>query len=621
MKHLPATKNEFKQTNWDKPDFVFVIGEAYVDHFSFGHALISRVLQNAGYKVAILSLPDYKDKTAFTIYGEPRLGFLVSSGNIDSMVHHYTVAKKKRSKDSYAPNDTAGMRPDRATMVYSNMIRQSYKDVPIIIGGLEASLRRFAHYDYWGDSVRRSILEDSGANILVYGMGEKAILSIAKLLDKGVPASSIKAIRGTCTIFDTCPDNAILLPSFEEVSKDKKTFAQCFNTQHINQDSITGKVLAQKQHRKYIIQYPPQEPLTQMELDAVYEIPHTSEAHPMYGKKGISALEEVKFSLLSSRGCFGSCNFCALSFHQGRRVTSRSHKSLVEEATLLTKNTAFKGYIHDVGGPTANFRHASCQKQLTDGVCEDKMCLYPKPCTNLEIDHQDYLDLLKKLREIDNIKKVFVRSGLRYDYIIADKNGGTFLHEISKHHISGRLKVAPEHISPRVLNAMGKPSKEAFVKFRNMYMRTNEKLDSTQHLEPYFISSHPGSTLDDAIDLACYMKEMKIQPKQVQDFYPTPSTISTCMYYTGYDPRSMKHIYIPKGEEKRMQRALLQYTDPKNYDLVIKALKIAKREDLIGREKKCLIAPYKKNKSSQTKGNYNQTNSKKNRSNNKKQRK
>ena len=603
MKHLPATKEEFLQSNWDRPDFVFVVGEAYVDHFSFGHAIISRVLQNAGYKVAMLPLPDYKEKNSFTIYGEPRLAFLVSAGNMDSMVNHYTAAKKKRSEDSYAPNNEAGLRPDRATIVYSNMIRQTYKHTPIILGGIEASLRRFAHYDYWSNSVRRSVLEDSSADILVYGMGENAILSIAELLDKNVPVSSISNIQGICTISDIYPEDAVLLPSFDEVSASKKTFAHCFMTQQKNQDTITGKILVQKQHRKYVIQYPPQPPLSQSELDAVYDIPHTGTAHPMYVKKGISALNEVEFSLISSRGCFGTCSFCSLAFHQGRRVSSRSHDSLVNEAKRLTKNPSFKGYIHDVGGPTANFRHPSCEKQQIDGVCIDKMCLYPSPCKALKIDHQDYLHLLRKLRNINGIKKVFIRSGLRFDYIVADSNAGSFIKEISKHHISGRLKVAPEHVSQRVLDAMGKPTKDSFVKFRNMYMNVNKSLGLSQHIEPYFISSHPGSTLDDAIELACYMKEMRIQPKQVQDFYPTPSTISTCMYYTGYDPRTMQQIYVPRGEEKKMQRALLQYADPKNHSLVIKALQKAGREDLIGHGSNCLIAPYKinRNKKSDTK--------------------
>lgn len=595
MKHLPATKEEFIKTNWDKPDFVFVVGEAYVDHFSFGHAIISRVLSNAGYKVAILALPNYKDKNSFTIYGEPRLGFLVSAGNLDSMVNHYTAAKKKRSKDSYAPNDEAGLRPDRATIVYSNMIRQSYKHTPIILGGIEASLRRFAHYDFWDNKVRRSVLEDSGANILVYGMGENAILDIAKLLDKGVPVSSINYIQGICTISDTYPENAVILPSYEQVTESKRAFAECFIIQQRNQDTVTGNILVQKQHRKYIVQYPPQPPLSQDELDRVYELPHTGKAHPMYGEKGISALNEVEFSLISNRGCFGSCSFCALTFHQGRRVSSRSHNSLVNEAKELTKSKNFKGYIHDVGGPTANFRFPSCAKQEKEGVCPDKMCMYPKPCAALKVDHQDYLQLLRELRDIDGIKKVFVRSGLRFDYIMADKNASQFVKELSRHHISGRLKVAPEHISARVLNAMGKPTKESFNNFRSLYQNTNEKLGLKQHLEPYFISSHPGSTLDDAIELAMYMKEKKIKPQQVQDFYPTPSTISTCMYYTKYDPRTMKKIYVPMGEEKKMQRALLQYTDPANHGLVVKALKKAVREDLIGHDSKCLIAPYKIN--------------------------
>ena len=593
MKHLPATKKEFIESGWDKPDFVFVIGEAYVDHFSFGHAIISRVLQSAGYKVAILSLPDYKDKTSFAVYGEPRLAFLVSSGNMDSMVNHYTAAKKKRSKDSYAPNDKQGLRPDRAVIVYSNMIRQSYKHTPIILGGIEASLRRFAHYDYWNDSVRRSVLEDSGADILIYGMGEKAVLKIAELLDKDVPVSSIQGVQGTCTISDACPESAVLLPSFKEVSENKKAFAQCFMVQQKNQDPVTGKTLAQKQHRKYIIQYPPQPPLKQSELDEIYSLPHTGKAHPMYGANGISALNEVEFSLLSSRGCFGSCSFCSLAFHQGRNVTSRSHESLIEEAETMTKSTTFKGYIHDVGGPTANFRFPSCQKQKTHGVCPDKMCLFPEPCVSLTVDHQDYISLLRKLRGLPGVKKVFVRSGLRYDYVLADKNGAGFLRELSKHHVSGRLTVAPEHVSLRVLNAMGKPSKEIFSKFYSLYSSVNESLRLKQHIEPYFISSHPGSTLDDAIELALYMKQMKIQPKQVQDFYPTPSTISTCMYYTGYDPRTMEKIYVPKGEEKRLQRALLQFSDSKNHDLVIKALVKANRKDLIGHGSECLVAPYK----------------------------
>lgn len=596
MKHLPATKEEFIHTNWDACDFVFVVGEAYIDHSSFGHAIISRVLENAGFRVGIISLPNYKDPNSFKIFGRPRLAFLVSAGNIDSMVNHYTVAKKKRSTDSYAPNNKAGMRPDRATIVYSNMIRQAYKDVPIIIGGIEVSLRRFAHYDYWDNAIRRSILEDSSANILTYGMGELATIEIAKLLDKGVPISSINNIKGTCTISNTYPDNALVLPSYLDISNDKETFAKCFMQQYNNQDYITGKVLVQKQHRKYVIQNPPQPPLTQSQLDSVYQLPYTRKAHPMYGPKGISALAEVKFSLLSARGCFGSCNFCALSFHQGRNIVSRSHTSLINEATSLTKDKDFKGYIHDVGGPTANFRHPSCKKQSTTGSCTDKMCLYPKPCDNLTIDHKDYLNLLRKLRSINGIKKVFIRSGLRYDYIIADKDGKLFINELCKHHISGRLKIAPEHISAKVLHAMGKPTKEAFFKFRTMYLQANTKLDKQQHLEPYFISSHPGSTLDDAIELAISMKELKILPKQVQDFYPTPSTISTCMYYTGYDPRNMKHIHVPKGEEKKMQRALLQYTDPKNHSLVIKALIRAHREDLIGHDNKCLVAPYKVNK-------------------------
>jgi uncharacterized radical SAM protein YgiQ len=592
---LPTTKKEMQQLGWDRPDFVFVFGEAYVDHPSFGHAIISRVLENAGFKVAMLPLPNHKDIESFKTFGMPRLGFLVSAGNMDSMVNHFTVNKKRRKTDSYAPGGKAGMRPDRATIVYCNSIKQAFKDAPIIIGGVEASLRRFAHYDYMTDKVHHSILEDSGADLLVYGMGEKAIMEVAKLLDRGVPLGSIRGIRGTCNFIDEPDKDSVFLDPFDEVKKGGKSFASSFIRYYKNQDAIYGKPVVQKQHRKYVVQNPPQKPLNTKELDDIYELPYMRTYHPKYDKEGgVPALEEVEFSITSSRGCFGGCSFCSINFHQGRTIQARSHESILREAQTLIDSPNFKGYIHDVGGPTANFRRPSCEKQLEQGVCPNRQCMYPNVCTQLDVDHEDYLQLLRKLRALPGVKKVFVRSGLRFDYLLEDKNNKVFLKELSKHHISGHLKVAPEHVNKHVLSAMGKSSFETFKRFKKNFDDINRSIKKEQYLVPYFISSHPGSDLDSAIELACAMRDMKISPEQVQDFYPTPGTISTCMYFTGIDPRSMKYIYVPKGEEKRMQRALLQYRMEKNHDLVRKALKQANRDDLIGYEGKCLVPPEKK---------------------------
>ena len=594
---LPATKKEKKALGWDRPDFVFVFGEAYVDHPSFGHAIISRVLENAGFRVAMLALPDMKDSGSFKAFGRPRLAFLVSAGNMDSMVNHFTVNKKRRKSDAYAPGGRAGPRPDHTTIAYCNRIREAYKDAPIIIGGVEASLRRFAHYDYISGKAHRSILEDSGADMLIYGMGEKAVLEAAGLLERGVPLSSIKGVRGTCVFVDEPDESSVLLPSFEEVKNGGRKFAEAFMKYSREQTPVTGRTVVQKQHRKYVAQYPPQPPLSADELDAVYELPFMRSYHPKYEKPGgVPALKEVKFSITSSRGCFGGCSFCSINSHQGRRVTARSHESVLKEARLMTKMPGFKGYIHDVGGPTANFRRPSCEKQKEDGMCMDRQCLTPSACGNLEVDHSDYMSLLRKLRNLPGVKKVFVRSGLRYDYLLLDKNAKPFLEELTKHHISGHLKTAPEHVNRKVLGLMGKPAFDVYKRFARMFEEANRKAGREQYLLPYFISSHPGSDLDAAIELACEMRDMKIMPEQVQDFYPTPGTISTCMYFTGFDPRTMKPIYVPKGEEKRMQRALLQYRLKKNHDLVRRALIKAGRDDLIGYGGKCLVpARWRKN--------------------------
>ncbi len=596
---LPISKKDMEKQNIDKLDFVYVIGDAYVDHSSFGHAIISRILTAEGFSVGIISQPDWHSCEAFKTLGEPRLGFLVSSGNLDPMVNHYTASKKVRSTDSYSPGGRSGCRPDRATVVYCNRIREAYgKKVPIIIGGIEASLRRFAHYDYWSDKVKRSILVDSGADLLIYGMGEHQIVEIAKLLDMGVPIGEIKSIDGTCYLESTkgtLPENSIIIPSYDEVCEEKKLYAKAAKLQYEEQDAYRGKPLVQMDNSdKYLVQLPPSKPLTTEELDRVYELPYEGTYHPIYEKfGGVPAISEVEFSITSCRGCFGACNFCTLAFHQGRTVTSRSHQSILREAEKLTQKPNFKGYIHDVGGPTANFRSSSCQKQLKYGVCKDKQCLFPAPCKNLEVSHSDYLELLKALRKIPKVKKVFIRSGIRFDYLMADRDD-SFLQELCRHHISGQLRVAPEHISDNVLKYMGKPSSDVYEKFLQRFEKTNEKLGKNQYVVPYLMSSHPGSTLKDAIKLAEYLNRHKINPEQVQDFYPTPGSISTCMYYTGIDPRTGASVYVPKSyKEKQMQRALLQYRSPENYDLVLAALKKANRLDLIGYGPNCLIKPSK----------------------------
>ena len=592
MPFLPVTKEEMTSLGWDRPDFVFVSGDAYVDHPSFGHAIISRVLERQGFRVAMLPQPDWRGKADFMRFGRPRLGFLVSAGNIDSMVNHYTANKKKRSQDAYAPGGKAGMRPDRATIVYCNRIRESYTKIPIIIGGVEAGLRRFAHYDYWDDAVRRSILTDSGANLLVYGMGELAIAQVAKLMEKGVPVESLKAIPGTCCIVDSQEGagEGIVLPNADDVAARKRTYAEAFRVQYEQQDHARGKRLIQKQDRGWLVQNPPARPLSQTELDEIYELPYMRTWHPMYGKQGgVPAITEVEFSLISSRGCFGGCSFCALHFQQGRVIQARSHGSILREAELLTKLPGFKGYIHDVGGPTANFRQTACEGQAERGACSHRQCLYPKPCERLTPDHSDYIELLRKLRALPGVKKVFIRSGLRFDYLMRDNRNAAFLKELCEHHVSGQLKVAPEHVSAKVLKAMGKPPFDVYRQFVEKYENMNARLGMEQYLVPYFISSHPGSDLEAAIELAEAMRDMKIHPEQVQDFYPTPGTVSTCMYHTGIDPRTMSPVHVPMGEERRMQRALLQYGRRENHALVRKALKQAGREDLIGGSPKCLV--------------------------------
>lgn len=589
---LPITKDEMNMRGWERPDFVYVIGDAYVDHPSFGHAIISRVLEAEGFKVGIISQPDWRSKDDFMRLGKPRLGFLVSSGNIDSMVNHYTVAKKRRSSDAYTPGGEGGKRPDRCVIVYCNRIREAYGDVPIIIGGVEASLRRFAHYDYWDNRVRRSVLIDSRADILTYGMGERQIPEIAHLLDSGVRVKDIKSVDGSvfCIHEDEIPEDAVVLPSFEEVRDEKRKYADSVRIQYEQTDAVRGKPMVQKHQDRYILQTKPCMPLSTHELDRVYSLPYERTYHPSY-KDGVPAIEEVKFSLASSRGCYGSCNFCALAFHQGRVVTSRSHASLIEEAKKFVHDPGFKGYIHDVGGPTANFRKPACEKQLKVGTCIKKKCLFPHVCKNIKPDHRDYLSLLRKLRAIDGVKKVFIRSGIRFDYLMADKDD-SFFRELCKYHVSGQLKVAPEHISDRVLEKMGKPEFSVYQRFYNKFFEINKSIGKNQYLVPYFMSSHPGSTLNEAIELALYFKKQHYVPEQVQDFYPTPGTVSTCMFYTGLDPLTMEEVYVPKTyEEKQMQRALLQFSRPENYNLVKKALIKAGRDDLIGFDKDCLIKP------------------------------
>ena len=594
---LPICKEDMEKRGWTQLDFVYVSGDAYVDHPSFGPAIITRILESYGYKVGIIAQPDWKDKNSVTILGEPRLGFLVSAGNMDSMVNHYSVSKKRRRTDAYTPGGVAGHRPDYAAVVYGNLIRQTYKHTPIILGGIEASLRRMAHYDYWSNKLKRSILLDSGADIISYGMGERSIIAIAEALDAGLDVKDITYIDGTvCKVKDLdSVYDYIRLPSYEDLKTDKLEYARSFYTQYCNTDPFSGKRLVEPYNdHLYVVQNPPSKPLTMEEMDQVYSYPYMRKWHPSYDAAGgVPAIQEVKFSLISNRGCFGGCSFCALTFHQGRIIQTRSHESLVEEAKMMTQDKDFKGYIHDVGGPTANFRAPSCQKQLTKGVCPNKQCLFPKPCKNLRADHGDYIKLLRELRKIDGVKKVFIRSGIRFDYVLADPDD-TFLRELCEYHVSGQLKVAPEHVSDPVLQKMGKPEYSVYQKFVEKYNQMNKKLRKDQYLVPYLMSSHPGSTLKEAVNLAEHLRDFGYMPEQVQDFYPTPSTLSTCMYYTGVDPRNMQPVYVPKNpHEKAMQRALIQYRDPKNYDLVMEALKKTGRMDLVGYDKRCLIRPEK----------------------------
>lgn len=594
---LPMTMEEVLELGIEQLDFIYVTGDAYVDHPSFGHAIITRLLCAHGYHVGIISQPDWKNDESITVLGTPRLGFLVSSGNMDSMVNHYYVSKKHRETDAYTPGGAAYKRPDHATVVYSNLIRKKYKDTPIIIGGIEASLRRMAHYDYWSDSFKRSILLDSQADIISYGMGEKSMIEIADALNSGISVKDLSFIAGT--VYKTKDLTGLydyeMLPSYEDMVADKRLYAKSFKTQHDNTDPYNGKILIEPySNGVYVVQNVPQKPLSTQEMDDIYALPYQRTYHPSYeAQGGVPAIAEVKFSLVSNRGCFGGCNFCALTFHQGRIVQVRSHESIIEEARRITQDRDFKGYIHDVGGPTANFRQPSCQKQLQAGVCKQRQCLCPKPCPNLEVDHSDYLSLLRKLRNLPNVKKVFIRSGIRFDYLMLDQDDA-FFRELVEHHVSGQLKVAPEHICDAVLSKMGKPENAVYATFTEKYNRLNQKFGKTQFLVPYFMSSHPGSTLKEAVALAEYIRDIGYMPEQVQDFYPTPSTMSTVMYYTEVDPETMKPVYVCKNpHEKAMQRALIQYRNPKSYDLVREALKLAGREDLIGFDRKCLIKPRK----------------------------
>ena len=598
---------DMKKRGWTQADFVFVIGDAYVDHPSFGPAIISRLLERYGYKVCMIAQPDWKNDKSIDVFGRPRLGFLVCGGNMDSMVNHYSVSKKRRQKDAYSPGGQMGLRPDYATTVYCNLIRRTYKDVPIIIGGIEASLRRMAHYDYWSDKLKHSILVDSSADILSYGMGEHSMIEIAEALDSGIDVKDITFVRGTCyrtKDISGVPEDSIILPDYDSLSKDRLEYARSFYTQYINTDPYSAKTLVEGYgNRGYVVQNPPGYPLTQMEMDDVYDLPYMNNYHPIYEEAGgIPAISEIKFSLTSNRGCFGGCSFCALTFHQGRIIQTRSHESLIKEAERMTHDPDFKGYIHDVGGPTANFRHKSCANQDKYGVCTNKQCLFPEPCRNLKVDHKDYVELLRKLEAVPGVKKVFIRSGIRFDYVMADSND-EFLKELCEKYISGQLRVAPEHVSDNVLRMMGKPQNSVYEKFIDRYKRVNAKTGKQQYVVPYLMSSHPGSTLKEAVELAEYVRDIGYMPEQVQDFYPTPSTISTCMYYTGVDPRTMKPVYVPHNpHEKAMQKALMMYRKPENYDLVKEALIKAGRQDLIGFDKKCLIAPRKMDRKGEHQG-------------------
>ncbi|MGE4282211.1 MAG: YgiQ family radical SAM protein [Clostridia bacterium] len=592
---LPMTKEDMERRGWEQLDFLYISGDAYVDHPSFGPAIITRVLESSGYKVGIIAQPDWRNVEDFVKLGKPRLAVLVSSGNLDSMVNHYTASKKPRSDDAYSPGNKAGYRPDRAVIVYCNRIREAFKDVPIIIGGIEASLRRFAHYDYWENKVRRSVLIDSRSDLLIYGMGEKQIIQIADALHQGKQTSEITNIAGTVYLtnhLDNINGRMIMIPSYEQVRDDKTHYAEACKIQYEEQDSIRGKTIVQAHSDKYLVQNPPMAPLNRKELDAVYALPYQKTYHPKYEELGgIKAIKEVQFSIASSRGCFGSCTFCALTFHQGRTVQSRSKASIVNEAKNMIWNADFKGYIHDVGGPTANFRNESCEKQIKHGSCKSKQCLYPSPCKKLNISHDEYLEVLRELRNLEGVKKVFIRSGIRYDYLMHDRQDD-FFWELCEHHVSGQLKVAPEHVSPEVLKRMGKPSRQVYQKFADKFYQINKKIGKEQYLVPYLMSSHPGSGLKEAIELAEYLRDNKYYPEQVQDFYPTPGTLATCMFYTGLDPRTMEEVYVPRSpREKAMQRALLQYRNPANYELVYEALIKEGRKDLIGFGQKCLIRP------------------------------
>ena len=593
---LPISKKDMKARGWDQCDFVYVIGDAYVDHPSFGHAIISRILEHAGYKVGIISQPDWKNPASIDALGRPRLGFLVMGGNMDSMVNHYSVFKHHRKMDAYTPGGVTGKRPDYATVVYCNLIRQTYKDVPIIIGGMEASLRRLAHYDYWSDKMKRSILLDAQADLLLYGMGERSIVEVADALNAGLSVHDLTFLDGTVYRSRTTDQvvDGITLPDWETVRADKAAYARSFYTQYVNTDPFTAKPLIEPYGREFVIQNPPQKPLSEEEMDLTYDLPYENTYHPSYEKLGgVPAIKEIKFSLTSNRGCFGGCSFCAITFHQGRIIQTRSHESILREAERMTKDPEFKGYIHDVGGPTANFRLPACEKQLTKGVCAGKQCLFPRPCRNMRADHSDYVNLLRKIRALPGVKKVFIRSGIRFDYLLADKDD-TFFRELVKHHVSGQLRVAPEHVSDHVLDLMGKPRNAVYERFVEKYKKLCAQMGLDQYVVPYLMSSHPGSRLEDAIALAEHVRDMGYMPEQVQDFYPTPSTISTVMYCTGLDPRTMEPVYVARDpHEKAMQRALIQYRDPKNYSLVHEALTLCHREDLIGTGPKCLIRPRK----------------------------
>jgi uncharacterized radical SAM protein YgiQ len=610
MSFLPICKEDMEQRGWEQLDFLYISGDAYVDHPSFGHAIITRILESEGYKVGVIAQPDWKTNEDFQKMGCPKYAVLISSGVIDSMVNHYTASKRLRSEDQYSPGGKAGFKPDRAVIVYANKAREIFKDVSVIIGGIEASLRRFSHYDYWDNKVRRSILLDSKADLLMYGMGEKAIVEIADRLKKGIHAKDIHDVRGTAFAAgqNKLPEEIqnyitnlndkelcrkyVLLPSFEEVVDDKVKYAKAFKIQYDEQDAISGRTLLQPHGDRYLVQNPPALPLSVNEMDRVYALKYERTYHPIYEKDGgIPAIQEVEFSITSHRGCYGGCSFCALNFHQGRVIQRRSQSSILSEAKQLTRHPGFKGYINDIGGPTANFRSKACKKQDKEGVCKGRQCLYPKPCGNLIVDHSEYLSLLKKMREIPGIKKVFIRSGIRYDYLLLDKNDD-FFYELCEHHVSGQLKVAPEHVVDRVLEKMGKPERKVYDRFVKKFYEINKKVGKEQYLVPYMISSHPGSDLNAAVELAEYLRGLGYTPEQVQDFYPTPGTLSTCMFYTGLDPRNMEKVYVPTSpKEKAMQRALLQFRKRENYELVYEALKLTGREDLIGFDKKCLIKP------------------------------